>query len=92
MILKCFFYLQTHVRNFYQQAYEISMLASAGSLNKLFPKSILKSIGAAMTTTAASEDDHFYYFAFGSNLLRERVSINSPTAVFVTVAKLEGMV
>ena len=59
-------------------------------------------MGTSMTTAAtsnasssngvgnSSQADYFYYFAFGSNLLRERVSINSPTAVFVTTAKLEG--
>ncbi|XP_014783098.1 gamma-glutamylcyclotransferase [Octopus bimaculoides] len=32
----------------------------------------------------------FFYFAFGSNLLKERLLINNKTAVFKTVAKLEN--
>jgi hypothetical protein len=31
----------------------------------------------------------FHYFAFGSNLLKERITINNPTAVFQTIGKLE---
>ncbi|XP_070575059.1 gamma-glutamylcyclotransferase-like [Ptychodera flava] len=31
----------------------------------------------------------FKYFAFGSNLLQERIRLNSPSAVFVCVAKLQ---
>jgi len=30
------------------------------------------------------------YFAFGSNLLKERITINNPSAEFVDIAKLEG--
>ena len=29
------------------------------------------------------------YFAFGSNLLKERITINNPSAEFVDIAKLE---
>lgn len=44
-----------------------------------------------MSATAAYEAScYFYYFAYGSNLLRERIAINSPTAVLLTTAKLEG--
>ena len=50
-----------------------------------------RSTATTMAASSPSEGDHFYYFAFGSNLLRERVSINSPSAVFVTTAKLEGV-
>ncbi|CAI9723919.1 Hypothetical predicted protein [Octopus vulgaris] len=32
----------------------------------------------------------FFYFAFGSNLLKERLLINNKTAIFKTVAKLEN--
>lgn len=32
----------------------------------------------------------FHYFAFGSNLLKERITINNPTAAFQTIARLEG--
>ena len=30
----------------------------------------------------------FLYFAFGSNLLTERIHINNPSAVFRSIAKL----
>lgn len=32
----------------------------------------------------------FLYFAYGSNLLRERLRLHNPTATFVCVARLEG--
>jgi len=31
----------------------------------------------------------FYYFAFGSNLLKERLQLANPSAQFVCTAKLE---
>jgi len=34
--------------------------------------------------------NEFNYFAFGSNLLRERVRLNSPSANFVAAACLDG--
>jgi len=34
--------------------------------------------------------DHFYYFAFGSNLLSERVHVLNPSAVYVCNAVLTG--
>ncbi|KAA0190218.1 hypothetical protein HAZT_HAZT003784 [Hyalella azteca] len=34
--------------------------------------------------------DSFLYFAFGSNLLTERIHINNPSATFVDVARLDG--
>ena len=40
--------------------------------------------------SSALESQCFYYFAYGSNLLGERVAINSPSAIFVAAAKLEG--
>ena len=60
-------------------------------------KKLIRTVGShftfpAMAASSSTPDgDHFYYFAFGSNLLRERVSINSPSALFVTTAKLEGL-
>ncbi|KAH3776380.1 gamma-glutamylcyclotransferase-like [Dreissena polymorpha] len=32
----------------------------------------------------------FLYFAFGSNLLRQRLRLNNPSATFVSTARLEG--
>ena len=32
----------------------------------------------------------FLYFAYGSNLLTERIHINNPSAVFKNIAKLDG--
>jgi len=37
----------------------------------------------------SSSSDHFLYFAFGSNLLTERIHINNPSARFKCVAKLD---
>ncbi len=34
-------------------------------------------------------DNKFLYFGYGSNLLRERIHIMNPSAVFKTIAKLE---
>ncbi|XP_041664130.1 gamma-glutamylcyclotransferase a [Cheilinus undulatus] len=34
-------------------------------------------------------DGHFLYFAFGSNLLRERLQLANPSAVFVTTGRLK---
>jgi len=34
--------------------------------------------------------DTFLYFGYGSNLLRERLTLKNPSAVFKTIAKLEG--
>ena len=41
-----------------------------------------------MASSTASSD-HFLYFAFGSNLLTERIHINNPSARFKCVAKLD---
>ncbi|KAF2360691.1 Gamma-glutamyl cyclotransferase-like [Trinorchestia longiramus] len=38
----------------------------------------------------SESSDSFLYFAFGSNLLTDRIHINNPSATFVDVAKLEG--
>jgi hypothetical protein len=35
-------------------------------------------------------DDRFLYFAFGSNLLEQRVKINSPSAEFICYATLKN--
>ncbi|KAM9493499.1 gamma-glutamylcyclotransferase a [Clarias gariepinus] len=35
---------------------------------------------------------YFLYFAFGSNLLKERLQLQNPSAVFHSVARLEGYV
>uniref|UniRef100_A0A6Q2WQ19 Uncharacterized protein n=1 Tax=Esox lucius TaxID=8010 RepID=A0A6Q2WQ19_ESOLU len=36
--------------------------------------------------------DHFMYFAYGSNLLRERLQVNNPSAVFVSTGSLKDWV
>lgn len=38
----------------------------------------------------AENQDKFLYFAFGSNLLRERIQLSNPSASFVQVAKLDN--
>ncbi len=43
-----------------------------------------------MSSTAAAHPDKFLYFGYGSNLLKERLQIQNPTAVFKTVARLDG--
>lgn len=37
-----------------------------------------------------AEADSFLYFAFGSNLSSERIRKNSPSAAFVSIARLPG--
>ncbi|XP_075068516.1 gamma-glutamylcyclotransferase [Mixophyes fleayi] len=34
--------------------------------------------------------DHFYYFAYGSNLLKERLLLDNPSASFHSIAMLKG--
>ncbi|KAI1693298.1 AIG2-like family domain-containing protein [Ditylenchus destructor] len=47
--------------------------------------------GTGNTTQLRRNDDgHFYYFAFGSNLLTERIHINIPTAQFVSIGHLQN--
>ncbi|XP_015267982.1 PREDICTED: gamma-glutamylcyclotransferase [Gekko japonicus] len=36
-----------------------------------------------------SKEEHFLYFAYGSNLLRERITLKNPSAAFHAVAKLQ---
>uniref|UniRef100_A0A672YTJ5 Gamma-glutamylcyclotransferase a n=1 Tax=Sphaeramia orbicularis TaxID=375764 RepID=A0A672YTJ5_9TELE len=38
---------------------------------------------------SADADGHFMYFAFGSNLLKERLQLANPTAVFCTTGRLK---
>jgi hypothetical protein len=42
-----------------------------------------------MPASATVMPDTFFYFAFGSNLLTERILINNPSATFVEVARLD---
>lgn len=35
------------------------------------------------------EDDYFLYFAYGSNLLKERIHVSNPSATFVGTARLD---
>ncbi|KAI1699178.1 AIG2-like family domain-containing protein [Ditylenchus destructor] len=37
-----------------------------------------------------NDDGHFYYFAFGSNLLKERINVNIPSAQFVSIGRLQN--
>ena len=39
--------------------------------------------------SAVEPSNTFFYFAFGSNLLTERIHINNPSAKFVDVAQLK---
>uniref|UniRef100_A0A672YTI3 Gamma-glutamylcyclotransferase a n=2 Tax=Sphaeramia orbicularis TaxID=375764 RepID=A0A672YTI3_9TELE len=41
------------------------------------------------TVMSADADGHFMYFAFGSNLLKERLQLANPTAVFCTTGRLK---
>lgn len=41
-----------------------------------------------MTLTVEGDENTFLYFAFGSNLLKKRISVNSPSAAFVGVGRL----
>ncbi|XP_015678714.1 gamma-glutamylcyclotransferase isoform X1 [Protobothrops mucrosquamatus] len=34
------------------------------------------------------KSEHFFYFAYGSNLLRERIMLRNPSVVFLTIAQL----
>lgn len=34
------------------------------------------------------ESEDFFYFAYGSNLLRERIMLRNPSVVFLTIAQL----
>ncbi|XP_077160631.1 gamma-glutamylcyclotransferase [Paroedura picta] len=36
-----------------------------------------------------SKEEHFLYFAYGSNLLRERITLRNPSATFHDIAKLQ---
>lgn len=38
--------------------------------------------------SSASSDGSFYYFAYGSNLLTERIRLMNPSAEFVSVGKV----
>ena len=38
---------------------------------------------------ATNESDTFLYFGFGSNLLKERLQIQNPSAVFKTIGRLD---
>ena len=41
---------------------------------------------------SASACSYFLYFSFGSNLSSQRINMNSPSAEFMTVARLTGYV
>lgn len=39
--------------------------------------------------TQGQEEDSFLYFAYGSNLLSDRIHLHNPSAVFFCVARLQ---
>ena len=41
-----------------------------------------------LLTEIMTTEDTFFYFAYGSNLLQERLHLNNPSAVFYSIAKL----
>uniref|UniRef100_A0A6A7FNA9 gamma-glutamylcyclotransferase n=1 Tax=Hirondellea gigas TaxID=1518452 RepID=A0A6A7FNA9_9CRUS len=47
-------------------------------------------ISNSCSATSEETGDSFLYFAFGSNLLTDRIHINNPSAKFLDVAKLDG--
>ncbi|XP_041708627.1 gamma-glutamylcyclotransferase [Coregonus clupeaformis] len=46
--------------------------------------------GTSVSNTSVT--DHFMYFAYGSNLLKERLQLKNPSAVFVTTGSLKDHV
>ncbi len=42
------------------------------------------------TSMSGASERTFLYFAYGSNLLKERIRINNTSAVFKTVGRLDG--
>uniref|UniRef100_A0A3B5MTV2 Uncharacterized protein n=1 Tax=Xiphophorus couchianus TaxID=32473 RepID=A0A3B5MTV2_9TELE len=46
-------------------------------------------IAICFVEMSGSSDGHFMYFAFGSNLLRERLQLNNPSAAFVSTGRLK---
>ena len=58
-------------------------------LSKLPAGTLLPCSSSTFSTSMASESNTFYYFAFGSNLLTERIHIKNPSAVMKSVGKVE---
>jgi hypothetical protein len=54
-------------------------------ISALFLMNILKSV-----ITMSCRTDSFLYFAYGSNLLTERIHVKNPSAVAVSAARLDG--
>lgn len=50
---------------------------------------MLNCVSPDTVAESSNDDKTFMYFAFGSNLLTQRIHINNPSAKFVDVAKLE---
>ena len=62
-----------------QKTKELELLVKKHMIQKFLSSSIMP----------FSSSNHFLYFAFGSNLLTERIHIKNPSAKFKCVAKLD---
>ena len=56
---------------------------------RLAPIALLSQAARHASTCRRSMDGHFYYYAYGSNLLSERIHLRNPSASFIATAKLE---
>lgn len=55
-------------------------------IDRFYPCSYVSGISQKMSDT---DKDHFMYFAFGSNLLKERLQLANPSATFFTTGRLK---